>query len=176
MNEDKLETFQSTVMEDKIVFRTMKYDDNAPLASLIRSVMEEFKINKPGTIYVEPSTDHLFELFASAPGGHYFVVELNGEIVGGAGVFPTDELPDGVCELVKMYLKPAARGKGIAKALISRCIEKAKELSYAVVYLESMTELKQAVKLYEQFGFQYLSSPMGNSQHTSTTIWMRKNI
>jgi putative acetyltransferase len=137
--------------------------------------MEEFNINRTGTVYVEPTTDHLFELFQSNVKSYYFVVELNGGIVGGAGVFPTDQLPKGVCELVKMYIKPSARGKGIGRELIRNCIDKAKELNYNGIYLESMFELKQAVKLYEHFGFQYLNKPMGNSQHI-TDIWMTKNL
>jgi len=137
--------------------------------------MEEFKVNKPGTVYYEATTDHLFELFQSTSGSNYLVVELNGEVAGGAGIYPTDQLPDGVCELVKMYIKTTARGKGIAKELIRRCINKAKELNYHSVYLESMPELKQAISLYEYFGFQYLNKPMGNSQH-AVDIWMIKNI
>ena len=163
-------------IEETILFREIKYEDNQPLAGVIKSTMEEFKINRTGTIYYEPTTDHLFELFQSIPGSSYFVVELNGEIAGGAGIFPTDQLPDGACELVKMYIAPAARGKGIAKELIRLCITRAKELNYHSVYLESMVELKKAVKLYEYFGFQYLDKPMGNSRHTSTDIWMIKNI
>lgn len=166
----------TTTNENTIVFREIKPDDNQALAVIIRRTMEEFKIDRPGTIYVEPTTDHLFELFQSTTGSTYFIVELNGELAGGAGVFPTDQLPGGVCELVKMYLKPAARGRGIAKQLISRCIEKAKELNYHGVYLESMNELKQAVSLYEYFGFRYLEKPMGNSTHSSTDIWMIKEI
>jgi len=162
--------------KENIIFREIAHADNAALANVIRRVMEEFKIDRPGTIYVETSTDHLFELFQCAPRSTYFVVELNGAVAGGAGIFPTDELPGGVCELVKMYLTPVARGKGVAKELISRCLETAKELGYHSVYLESMPELKQALRLYEYFGFQYLDKPLGNSQHTSTSIWMVKTL
>ena len=171
-----MDAILKNIMQENTVFREIKYEDNPALAGVIKSTMEEFKINKPGTIYYEPTTDHLFELFQSTPGSNYFVVELNDEIAGGAGIFPTDQLPEGVCELVKMYIAPAARGKGIAKELIRLCITRAKELNYHTIYLESMVELKKAVKLYEYFGFQYLDKPMGNSRHTSTDTWMIKDI
>jgi len=161
---------------DHIVLRCITPADNAALASVIRKTMEEFDMNKPHTVYFEPTTDALFELFQSAAGSNYFVVELNGEVAGGAGIFPTDQLPHGTCELVKMYLSAAARGKGIGKQLIAKCLARAKELNYQQVYLESSNGLWQAIGLYEKFGFQYLKAPMGKSGHIDTDIWMIKNI
>jgi putative acetyltransferase len=159
--------------KNTIVYRELRQSDNPAIANIIRRTMEEFKINKPGTVYFEASTDHLFELFQPVEGSYYFIVELNGEIAGGAGIFPTDQLPDGICELVKMYISPSARGKGIGKELINRCISKARELNYHGIYLESMFELKQALRLYEYFGFKYLDKPMGNSTHI-TDLWLLK--
>jgi len=164
-----------TEVSNNIVYRKIKAEDNMILANIIRRTMEEFKIDKPGTVYYDPTTDQLFELFQDNAQSDYFVVESDGEIVGGAGIFPTDQLPERVCEFVKMYILPHARGKGIAKELIKRCILRAKELNYHSVYLESMPELKQALKLYEHFGFQYLDKPMGNSQH-AVDVWMIKRI
>ena len=59
------------------------------------------------------------------PRSHYFVAEINGE-VGGGGIYPTDGLPEDTCELVKMYLLPQARGAGLGRTLIEKCIDKAK--------------------------------------------------
>jgi len=161
---------------DKIILRNIRPADNAALARVIRKTMEEFKINKPHTVYFEPTTDALFELFQSAAGSDYFIAELNGEVGGGAGIFPTDQLPQGTCELVKMYLSAAARGKGIGKQLIAKCLVRAKELGYKQVYLESSSGLRRAIWLYERFGFQHLKAPIGNSGHTDTDTWMIKNI
>ena len=161
---------------DHIILRNIMRADNAALANVIRTTMEEFDINKPNTVYFEPTTDALFELFQAAEGSNYFVVELNGQVAGGAGIFPTNQLPHATCELVKMYLSAAARGKGIGKQLIAKCLARAKELDYKQVYLESSSELRQAIGLYEKFGFQYLNAPMGNSGHIDTDTWMIKNI
>ena len=168
--------YDHSVGKNNIVLREITHWDNYALAAVIRGTMDEFKINKPNTVYFEPSTDSLFELFKSVAGAHYFVAVLNGEIAGGAGIFPTAQLPPGVCELVKMYLKSSARGRGIGKELIAKCLQKAKELQYKQIYLESRNELIRAVGLYEKFGFQLLKAPMGNSGHTHTDIWMIKSI
>src|SRR6185369_6184832 len=131
--------------------RSIERPDSAALAKIIRQVMEEFGVNLPNTVYTDPTTDHLFELFQKN-GAVYNVAEVDGKIVGGGGIYPTDGLPDGVCELVKMWLLPEARGLGLGRTMIEKCLQQAKQLGFNKVYLESMPELKQALRIYEKFG------------------------
>lgn len=161
---------------DDIQVRTIRQKDNAALAKIIRDTLAEFGADKPGTVYYDPTTDHLFEVFNSTPRSIYFIAEQNGEMLGGAGIYPTEALPEGTCELVKMYLRPQARGLGLGRALIQRCLDAAKEMGYTQVYLESMPELKKALSVYEKFGFEYLNGPMGNSGHTGCDLWMLKRL
>lgn len=158
-----------------LIIRALKPNDNPSLAKIIRSALEEFGANKPGTVYFDPTTDALFDLF-QAPGSAYFVAEESGELLGGAGFFPTNGLPDGVAELVKMYLRPEARGRGLGKLLINKTEEMAKKMGYAGLYLESMPELTNALTMYEKMGYYYLEGPMGNSGHTGCGLWMFKKI
>ena len=162
-------------MEDYII-RLIEPKDNASLAKIIRSALEEFNANKPGTVYFDASTDHLFELFSTTPNAVYFVAESNGILLGGAGIYHTEGLPEGVCELVKMYLHQNARGKGLGGLLISTCLKEAAKMGYRKVYLETMPELQKAVTVYEKFGFKYLNAPIGHSGHTGCNIWMMKSI
>ena len=119
--------------------------------------------------------DILFDVFQK-PRSIYNVAEMNGEMIGGAGIFPTDGLDEDTCELVKMYLRPKVRGMGLGRLLIEKCIGQAKDFGYRNIYLESMPELKQALKVYEKFGFEYLNGPMGNSGHTGCSLWMLKKL
>lgn len=162
--------------KDDIMIRPIGSADNVAIAHIIRRSLEEFGANRPGTVYFDDSTDHLFELFQSTPRSAYFIAEKEGTILGGAGIFPTDGLPEGTCELVKMYLSPAARGMGLGRQMISRCIEVAAEKGFTSIYLETMPELKKAVSVYEKFGFSYLPGPMGNSGHNGCDIWMIKHM
>ena len=82
-----------------MMLRLIEKKDNGELAELIRRVFKEFKIDKPGTVYFDPTTDDLFSLFRT-PGSEYWIAEENGAIIGGCGVFPTPGLPDGCAELV----------------------------------------------------------------------------
>jgi putative acetyltransferase len=155
--------------------RPIEQADNAIIASMIRSVLTEFKANKPGTVYYDPTTDDLYSLF-KAPKAAYRVLELDGELVGGAGIYPTEGLPDGCCEIVKLYLLPGARGAGYGKLLIETCFELARSAGFNEVYLETMPELKNAVGLYERCGFEYLDGPLGNSGHFGCDLWMLKRL
>jgi putative acetyltransferase len=158
-----------------IDIRTIVPADNAAIATIIRNSLAEFGANKPGTVFFDPTTDALYQLFQT-PGSIYFIATENDTVLGGAGIFPSDGLPAGVCELVKMYLSKENRGKGLGRFLIDKCLAAAREMGYQQVYLETMPELKKAVTVYEQFGFQYLNGPMGNTGHFGCDVWMMKKL
>ena len=157
------------------IIRPIQEKDDAQLGKLIKSVLTEFKANKPGTAYFDESTDHLSTIF-NIPKTAYWVIEENNQIIGGGGIFPTAGLPEDTCELVKLYLHPEARGKGLGKAIMNNCLVAAKEFGYLNVYLESMPELNQAVSMYERAGFEKLNEGLGNSGHFGCDIWMLKKL
>ncbi|PZR27345.1 MAG: GNAT family N-acetyltransferase [Citrobacter freundii] len=158
-----------------ITIRPIRQSDNAALAVIIRNALEEFGANHPGTVYYDASTDALYELFRE-PGSGYFVATKDEELLGGGGIFPTAGLPGDTCELVKMYLRPDARGTGLGKKLIETSLDFARNAGYKNVYLETMPELKPALKVYEKFGFKYLDGPLGDSGHTGCSLWMSREV
>jgi putative acetyltransferase len=158
-----------------IHIRTITFLDNKNLAKIIRDSLLEFGAARPGTVYFDESTDHLSEVF-KVRGSCYFVVTLDGEVVGGAGIYPTANLPEDTCELVKLYLFAKIRGKGLGKLLMQKCEEAAALAGYKNIYLETMPELNIAVPLYEKMGYQYLEQALGNSGHTGCNIWMLKKL
>jgi len=97
-------------------------------------------------------------------------------MLGGCGIYPTQGLPEGYAELVKLYLSAESRGKGIGNALMQKSIERAKEMGYTHLYLESFPALSKAVSLYESNGFTQLEKAMGNSVHYACTIWMDRKL
>lgn len=149
--------------------------DNAGIEQVIKSVLEEHGVNKPGTAYFDDSLKDMYS-FYTVPNSAYFIAHVNGKLVGGAGIYPTAGLPTGICELVKMYLLPEARGKGYGKLLIDTCIDFAKGTGYQNIYLETMNELSNAIGMYQKSGFKLLTAPLGNSGHFACTIRMLKEI
>jgi putative acetyltransferase len=161
--------------QPKIEIVPIEPKHNASLALIIRNALTEFNAAKPGTVFYDESTDRLSSLFEQQ-GSCYFTVLIDGEVRGGAGIYPTEGLPDGTCEFVKLYLAPDARGKGIGKLLMQQCEIVAVRLQYTHIYLETLPELTIAVPLYEKMGYQYLPGPLGNSGHGGCNIWMLKSL
>ena len=159
------------MMSSELSIRKVEKNDDQILASVIRATFEEFDAPRKCTVYDDPTTDHLFDLF-SREGAVLWVAMENSQIVGCCGVYPTEGLPQKTAELVKFYLNPIARGKGIGKVLMETCINSAKEMGYKELYLESMPQFSTAVNFYKRLGFSMLDTPMGKSGHTSCSIWM----
>ena len=95
----------------------------------------------------------LFDIEASyrARGGMFDVlVNDAGTIVGCVGLYA---LSDTCCELRKMYLDKAARGGGLGRRLLDHALARARELGFTRVELETAAVLKEAIGLYESYGF-----------------------
>ena len=155
--------------------RPIQPKDNVKLARVIRGVLAEHGVDKPGTVFTDPTTDNLFELFEEE-NAYYWVVDQDDELLGGAGLYPTKGLPEGCIELVKIYLHKDTRGKGVGKKLMELCIEKAIEKGFNSIYLETMPELSNAIGLYEQKGFVMLEEALGDSGHFACELRMLKKL
>ena len=138
--------------------------DDAAMAAIIRGVMPEFGATGDGFAINDPEVDWMHRAY-SRPRCAYFVVEREGRVVGGGGVAPLDGGDEDVCELRKMYFLPEARGIGAGAAMMARCLQAARELGFGQCYLETLTGMDSAMKLYERSGFRRISCSMGHTGH-----------
>ncbi len=155
--------------------RQVKESDNPHLAKMIKKVFEEHDAPKNGTVYSDPTTDHLYESFQIEK-SVLWVAENNNKILGCCGVYPTTGLPEQCVELVKFYLPKESRGKGIGKILMEKSIDWAGKFGYSELYIESLPQFSKAVNMYQKQGFIKLNNPLGASGHTSCNIWMLKKL
>ncbi|WP_445738630.1 GNAT family N-acetyltransferase [Mariniflexile sp.] len=161
--------------KDRIVIRKIEPNDNAPLEQVIRACFHEFKIPLEGTAYADKETPQMYGSYQN-DNEVYFVIDADGDILGGGGVKPLRHFEADVCEIQKMYFSPKVRGKGYGKLLFKKCLDAAKELGYKQCYLESAPQLKAAVHIYESFGFKHLEGALGNTGHYSCGVWMIKDL
>ena len=155
--------------------RQIKRTDNKTVATLIKSVFEEYNAPKEGTVYSDAATNSLYECFR-IENAELWVAEDEGKILGCCGVYPTEGLPEGCAELVKFYISKEARGKGLGKKLMEASLASALQFGYRELYLESLPEFSNAVSWYKKLGFKSLDERLGNSGHSSCNIWMLKTL
>ena len=161
--------------KDTILIRKIEPNDNAQIEQVIRACFHEFKIPLEGTAYSDKETTQMYESYQNVNDA-YFVIEQDGNILGGAGVKALNDFEADVCELQKMYFSPKVRGKGFGRLLFEKCLETAKNLGYKQCYLESAPQLLAAIHIYESYGFKHINGALGNTGHYSCGVWMIKDL
>lgn len=144
--------------------RPIRAGDDAAMADVIRTVMPEFGATGSGFAISDPEVDWMSRAYA-APRHAYFVVERDGRVLGGAGVAPLAGGDAGVCELRKMYFLREARGSGAGAAMMARCLDAARGFGFRQCYLETLTGMDAAMRLYERSGFRRIDAPLGATGH-----------
>jgi putative acetyltransferase len=141
------------------LIRAIRHDDDEAIATIIRSVMTAFGACGPGYSIEDAAVSAMTEAYRCARSG-YFVVEWAGAVVGGAGFVPLAGADPFVCELRKMYLLASARGLGAGRALLDACIDGARQAGFGNMYLETLSSMHAAERLYVRAGFMQIDSPL----------------
>lgn len=157
-------------MAPPFLIRPIEPHDDPAVAAIIRAVMPEFGADGEGFAIHDAEVDAMCAAYAK-PRSAYFVVEVDGNVVGGGGVAPLENGEPDVCELRKMYFLPQARGRGAGSAMITRCLEAARAFGFKRCYLETLTGMDVAQALYRKHGFTPLCAPMGNTGHHGCDRW-----
>ena len=160
---------------ENIRIREIQNQDNEQMAVIVREVLTDFGAPKVGTAYADPYLDTLFEVY-DIPRAIYFVVEKNGNVMGGAGIMQLEKANKTICELQKMYFLTEIRGLGFGTKLMNLCLEKAIEFGFESCYIETMSYMDDAQKLYRKSGFEYLENQIGDTGHNSCEVWMLKKL
>lgn len=114
---------------------------------IIFSVLNEYGIGE----FTHHSDDSLNEIEQSFAGGFFGLIKNEEEeIVGTFGLYKLNETS---CEIRKMYLLPKARGNGLGKWMVRFLIEKARQLGYKKIELDTASVLLEAIELYKKMGF-----------------------
>jgi putative acetyltransferase len=149
--------------------------DNAAVADIIRIVMPEFGASGPGYSINDAEVDDMYGAY-SGPRAAYFVICADDRPVGGGGVAQLDGGDEAICELKKMYLLPEARGTGMGQRLLERCLDAARAIGFRQCYLETLSSMSRAHRLYDRAGFRQIDGPLGATGHFLCDRWYLRDL
>jgi putative acetyltransferase len=160
---------------DRLQIRLIELADVPALLSIIADSRAEYGIGARDVELLEPTDRALFATYQRQR-SLYFVALLEGSVVGGAGLAPLAGADPLTCELQRMYLRRDVRGRGIGNALLERCLKAAKQFLYVRCYLETVTQMHEALEFYGRHGFRDLTSRLGETGHEHNDRWMLKPL
>jgi putative acetyltransferase len=143
----------------------------AEVAALIGELNDEL-----GALYT-PEQRHGLALQALfQPHIRFFLAWLDGRALGCGGV----AFLDGFAELKRMYVRPEARGRGVADAIIARLAQEALASGRELLRLETGSHSLAAIRFYDRIGFRYCDpfAPYAAMPPASiiTSVFMEKRL
>lgn len=137
------------LLPDKYTIRPAANKDTAEIKALIFGILEEYDLS------VDPENtdsdlENIERNYSNNKGIFDVIQNPEGEIIASTGLYRINAK---TCELRKMYLRKSYRGMGLGKFLLDHSIDEAKRLGYKKIILETASVLKEAISLYEKYGF-----------------------
>jgi ribosomal protein S18 acetylase RimI-like enzyme len=106
------------------------------------------------------------------PEGTILLAEADDEPVGVVAVQPLND--DGVCEMKRLYVQPAHRGKGLGRRLAKAIIDAARDLGYDTMRLDTVASMTAARTLYRSLGFEerppYYHNPLDDAVYMERAL------
>jgi GNAT superfamily N-acetyltransferase len=109
--------------------------------------------------------------------GRLLVARIGDEPVGVGALKPVD---DTTAEIKRMYVRPAAQGLGVGRAILYRLVQDARAKGYATVRLETLRFMTTAQAMYHAFEFveaaRFDGSEAANTALEPLTIFMELDL
>ena len=160
------------MLDRNMQLRQLTGEYDAGVADLIRTNLKAHHLDIPGTVYFDDGLDHISD-FYDGPGRVYYVLLQNGQVVGGIGLAEFNFF-ESCCELQKLYLSDAVKGRGLGYDLIDHIENCAKEMGYRQMYLETHNNLQTAIHVYEKAGYHEIPRPESVVHSTMNRFFLKK--
>lgn len=134
----------------QINIRSATNADTEAVKALVYGVLREYGL-EPEPNGTDTDLSDIETSYLKRGGLFELLVDENGRLLGTVGLYPIN---NEVIELRKMYFVPILRGHGYGKQTLERMIEQARQRGFKKIYLETNSVLKDAIRLYQKFGFE----------------------
>ncbi len=130
---------------------------NAAEVALVKALFEEYA----GSLGVDLSFQRFSEEMAAfpgayrAPGGALLLALERGAAAGAVGLRPLDA--PGLCEMKRLYVRPAWRGTGLGRRLAEAVVARGRALGYRAMRLDTLPFMAAAQALYQELGFREIA-------------------
>lgn len=165
---------------------------SANLARMIRIVHAStpVQLRDVRALFLEYATSLGFDLcfqdfdheVASLPGayapprGLLLLAEVEGQTAGCVALRPLDTLS---CEMKRLYVRPACRGRGLGRLLCEALVSEAQDLGYSSMKLDTLPQMTEAIELYRSLGFlpaePYRYNPLSGAMFMELTLESRSS-
>jgi len=140
----------SVAVESRIMSMRIElaYDELDKIRELFVEYQTEISIN----LCFQNFEDELANLPGkyALPEGRLYIATLNEKLAGCVALRAIDEEH---CEMKRLYVRKQFRGFGIARALVEKIINDAKNTGYSKMLLDTFFSMQDAISLYRKFGF-----------------------
>ena len=150
-------------------------DHDEELSCVIKRVGAEYGAVGEGFGPSDAEVDEMSAYYTKEKRSHYLVALLDGKVVGGCGLAPFGN-DTNTCELKKLFLLEESRGLGLGKQLAIACLAFGKEQGFTQCYLDTLSNMVAAVRLYEKLGLEHLPQPLEETLHGACDVWMLKQL
>ena len=154
--------------------RKIRSEDNAAIAHIIRYNLKNCGLDIPGTAYFDPFLDIFSTYYEEREDAGYFILTApDGRVVGGIGFEKTDIIQNSA-ELQKIYLDDSVKGRGFSYVLIEFIEERMRATGVKYSYLETHTNLKTAIYVYEKVGYKRIDRPANVGHSTMDHFYIKE--
>jgi ribosomal protein S18 acetylase RimI-like enzyme len=130
----------------------LRYAEGAADMDTVRALFREYQSGLGVSLCFQDFETELAGLPGkyADPSGCLLLAEADGKA---AGTVALRALEDGICEMKRLYVRPAARGLGLGRKLAASVVDEARKRGYRVMRLDTLPQLGAAIGLYRTMGF-----------------------
>jgi ribosomal protein S18 acetylase RimI-like enzyme len=130
----------------------LRYAEGAADMDTVRTLFREYQAGLGVSLCFQDFETELAGLPGkyADPSGCLLLAEADGKA---AGTVALRDLGDGICEMKRLYVRPAARGLGLGRRLAASVVDEARKRGYRAMRLDTLPQLEAAIGLYASMGF-----------------------